>query len=281
MTVPAEVREHWREARASARNDGLVPALTLLSRALSPGAPPRGPRGHAVVPRELLEEYRDLAEPDTPDPLPGLAVLPPEPGPRPRPAPDPQLWGTGLAWLRLGHSERLRAACVAYLAARTVEGTSLLLQQMVKGALADALIEQLEIAGVLDELAGPDRPDDPFLSCHPLDARALTRLQAQITEVDRALLRLLGAHGFTAEGPGRDAHASELLADVHCGWPGAAEPCTPDGGGHVDGDRHHALHGIEHGIEHRTGHATHQGADHGSDRGPDHATDRRATGIDG
>ncbi|MBO1420367.1 hypothetical protein J0670_37935, partial [Streptomyces sp. FH025] len=62
MTVPAEVREHWREARTSARNDGLVPALTLLSRALSPSTPPRGPRGHAVVPRELLVEYGEFGE---------------------------------------------------------------------------------------------------------------------------------------------------------------------------------------------------------------------------
>ncbi|MER7848014.1 hypothetical protein ABTZ03_29185 [Kitasatospora sp. NPDC096077] len=239
MTVPAEVREHWREARASARCDGLVPALTLLSRALSPGSPPRGPRGHAVVPRELLDEYGDLAEPDTPDPLPGLAVLHPTPGPRTPPGGDARLWDTGLAWLRLGHSERLRTACVAYLAARTVEGTSLLLQQLVKGALADALIEQLEIAGVLDELAEADQGGEPLVPAHPLNARALARLQAQITEVDRALLRLLGAHGFTADGPGRDTHASELLADVHCGWPGAAEPYAHTDHEHHDDPRHH------------------------------------------
>ncbi|MFD5466896.1 hypothetical protein ACFWIQ_29320 [Kitasatospora sp. NPDC127059] len=237
MTVPAEVQEHWREARAGARTDGLVPALTLLSRALSPGAPPRGPRGHAVVPRELLDGYGDLPAEEAPGPLPGLAVLHPAPAPRTPAGPDPdpgldpdpgsdradpgpRPWDTGLAWLRLGHSERLREACVAYLDARRVEGTSLLLQQLVKGALADALIEQLEIAGVLDDLAEADGECDPCSPAHPLDTRALARLQAQITEVDRALLRLLGAHGFTAEGPGREAYASELLADVYCGRPG-------------------------------------------------------------
>ncbi|MBD0696091.1 hypothetical protein [Streptomyces sp. CBMA123] len=238
MTVPAEVREHWREARAGARTDGLVPALTLLSRALSPGAPPRGPRGHAVVPRELLDGYGDLPDEEALGPLPDLAVLHPaprtpaapiptprtpadsDPPPRTPADPGPRPWDTGLAWLRLGHSERLREACVAYLAARRVEGTSLLLQQLVKGALADALIEQLEIAGVLDGLAEADEECDPCTPAHPLDARSLARLQAQITEVDRALLRLLGAHGFTAEGPGRDAYASELLADVYCGRPG-------------------------------------------------------------
>ncbi|MBV2154724.1 hypothetical protein [Kitasatospora sp. SUK 42] len=267
MTVPAEVREHWREARVSARNDGLVPALTLLSRALSPSTPPRGPRGHAVVPRELLVEYREFAdrggygertgtsapaEPDghrpdshqpdshrpgpeaePADPLPGLAVLGPATTAQPLPGPDPDAWGAGLAWLRLGNSERLREACVAYLATRKVEGTSLLLQQLVKGALADALIEQLEIEGVLDYLTedaeetGPDGCS-PLAPALPLDPPALARLQAQITEVDRALLRLLGAYGFTAEGPGQAAYASELLADVYCGWPGPAQHSEND-----------------------------------------------------
>ncbi|MFI5649179.1 hypothetical protein [Kitasatospora sp. NPDC051705] len=226
MTVPAEVREHWREARTSARNDGLVPALTLLSRALSPGVAPRGPRGHAVVPRELLGDLPEFDEEEDgdggADPVPGLAVLGPA-ATAPAPAgPDSHDWGTGLAWLRLGASERLREACTAYLAARQVEGTSLLLQQLVKGALADVLIDHLEIEGVLDDLAEGVAPDSPLAPVLPLDAAALARLQAQITQADRALLRLLGAHGFTADGPGRTAYASELLADVYCGWPGPA-----------------------------------------------------------
>ncbi|MET7699167.1 hypothetical protein [Streptomyces sp. NPDC005485] len=261
MTVPAEVREHWREARVSARADGLVPALTLLVRALSPGASPRGPRGHAVLPKELLEEFaameaedarreqqaeqgtgagdgatgdgherRRLSEfselkesRDDDGPVPGLAVLRPGEGDAdavagsvsPSASRD---WSTGLAWLRLGVSERLRDASIAYLALRQVEGTSLLMQQMVKGALADVLIEHLEIEGFLDDLAdGIDRVAVPLGPRPPIDERELTRLQAQITRADRTLLRLLGAHGFTAEGPGMTAHASELLADVYCG----------------------------------------------------------------
>ncbi|MFJ2865086.1 hypothetical protein [Kitasatospora sp. NPDC087314] len=232
MTVPAEVREHWREARTSARNDGLVPALTLLSRALSPGVAPRGPRGHAVVPRELLGDLAESGDDDADgdrDPVPGLAVLGPA-GPPPDPsAPDARNWGTGLAWLRLGASERLREACLAYLAARQVEGSSLLLQQLVKGALADVLIDHLEIEGVLDDLADGSGPDDsPLAPGLPLDGPALARLQAQITQADRALLRLLGAYGFTAEGPGRAAYASELLADVYCGWPRPAGDSAPN-----------------------------------------------------
>ncbi|MGW2035090.1 hypothetical protein [Streptomyces sp. NPDC001811] len=236
MTVPPEVREHGEQARTSARTDGLVPALTLLVRALSPKVPPRGPRGHAVLPRELLEEFaaeEAAAREESPqapgstgtkgvedaEPLPGLAVLRPVPGEPAEAAPP--AWGWALAWLRLGMSERLRDACLAHLAARQSEGTSLLMQQMVKGTLADVLLEHLEIEGVLDDLAtgrtgplGPLRPAD--------GERHLAGLQEQITRVDRALLRLLGAHGYTAEGPGAAAHASELLADAY----GTAGPGT-------------------------------------------------------
>ncbi|MGV9884737.1 hypothetical protein [Streptomyces sp. NPDC003006] len=232
MTVSTEVREHGHEARVNARADGLVPALTLLTRALSPGAPPRGPRGHAVLPKELLDEFAAMERSEdggtstgtaseSDGPLPGLAVLRPGAGghePPPGAGPAFLDWNAGLAWLRLGMSERLRDACIAYLAARQVEGASLLMQQMVKGSVADVLIEHLEIEGVLDDLtdgAGPGGA--PLGPRQPVDERTLTRLQAQITRADRALLRLLGAHGFTAGGPGMDAHASELLADVYCG----------------------------------------------------------------
>ncbi|MFF4399823.1 hypothetical protein [Streptomyces sp. NPDC001480] len=231
MTIPAELREHCHQARDNARTDGLVPALTLLMRALSPKAPPRGPRGHAVLPRELLEEFAameadgDGAAEEAPARagrgdgaagagLPGLAVLAPdaraaayEQPPAPAgPSPAAPVWNTALAWLRLGMSEQLREVCLAHLAGRQVDGSPLLMQQMVKGALADVLIEHLEIEGVLDELmAGA------------LDEVAVARLQEQITRADRALLRLLGAHGFTLEGPGAAAYASEVLADVYGG----------------------------------------------------------------
>ncbi|MGW7077321.1 hypothetical protein [Streptomyces sp. NPDC054866] len=236
MTGSAQAREHWREARVNARADGLVPALTLLGRAFSTKVPPRGPRGHAVLPKELLDEFAAMeAEADAESgsrsgsasgedgPMPGLAVLRPGEGagtragagePSARSDPASRDWNTGLAWLRLGASERLRDACIAYLAAREVEGTSLLMQQMVKGALADVLIDHLEIEGVLDDLA---EGIGPFAPQEPMDEQALGRLQAQITQADRTLLRLLGAHGFTAEGPGMTAHASELIADAYCG----------------------------------------------------------------
>ncbi|WP_240468144.1 hypothetical protein [Streptomyces dangxiongensis] len=312
MTVPPDVRRHCRQARTSARTDGLVPALTLLLRALSPKTPPRGPRGHAILPRELLEEFaaEDAAaaaaahaeesrhagdaghagaagaaegagptdhpehvEGDTPAGAPGTppaetvtgagagaggatpaegvpgahggvraeavtgvhdgarvaGVVPAEAvgllpglalsrsGDGEGAAPE---WGWAVAWLRLGMSERLRDACLAHLASRHADGAPLLMQQMVKGTLAEVLLEHLEIEGVLDDvctgLAGPLGP------LRPTDDRRLAALQEQITRADRTLLRLLGAHGFTADGPGAGAHASELLADAY----GPAAPLT-------------------------------------------------------
>ncbi|MFE2627376.1 hypothetical protein ACFXDP_05480, partial [Streptomyces sp. NPDC059374] len=202
---------------ARARRPGGVRARAGRPGAGAPTAPPRGPRGHAVLPKELLDEFAAMEAEDArrderrdDEPLPGLAVLRPA-DPVEAAAPDgtdARVWGTGLAWLRLGMSERLREACVAYLAARQVEGTSLLMQQMVKGTLADVLIEHLEIEGVLEELADGPGGDG-----------TLDRLQRQITRADRTLLRLLGAHGFTQDGPGPAAHASELLADVYRGEP--------------------------------------------------------------
>jgi hypothetical protein len=50
-----------------------------------------------------------------------------------------------------------------------------------------------------------------------LDGTVLTGLNAQITGTDRMLLRLLGAAGFLADGPGQAARASELIADVYFG----------------------------------------------------------------
>lgn len=259
--VSAEVREHGHEARVNARADGLVPALTLLARALSPGVPPRGPRGHAVLPKELLDEFaamegsrdarsgsdggRSASEDE--EPLPGLAVLRPDAGgrePRPGAGPASLDWNAGLAWLRLGMSERLRDDCIAYLAARQAEGVSLLMQQMVKGALADVLIEHLEIEGVLDDLAdGATADDTPLGPRLPVDEHTLTGIQAQITRTDRALLRLLGAHGFTSAGPGTAAHASELLADVYCGpRPGTSYETDRTGDTGDTGDTSHTGH---------------------------------------
>ncbi|MGW3228020.1 hypothetical protein [Kitasatospora sp. NPDC001095] len=194
MTAPVDVNRCWRECRARARREGIVEAVRGLNTALSPDAPPRGPGGHALVPADAvpLPGGRDG---------PGLVAAAAEPtaaGAR-----ASVEWQAGLVWARLGASEGLRDAVVARLGKRTTDGTPLLMKQLVQGALADVLMEQLEAECVLSE------------SDVPPDAAAMGRLHDLITLADRALLRLLGAHGFTVPGPGCDAHLSELLADVH------------------------------------------------------------------
>ena len=57
------------------------------------------------------------------------------------------------------------------------------------------------------------------LSDAPPDGTHLSELHAGITRVDRALLRLLGAAGFTSAGPAGAAYLSELLADAYAPRP--------------------------------------------------------------
>ncbi|MFC5186350.1 acyl-CoA dehydrogenase family protein [Actinomadura harenae] len=167
--------------RRTAREEGLVAALELLHE----DGVRHGPAGHAlVVGRPAHLELQGV----------GLSVV------RDPSAPSaPREWTLGLLWLRLGVSEWLLDRTMAYLGARTTGGTPLLLQQMVKGQLAEAVTEQVELSTLLAGRA-PDRLDDPH---------------RQITRADRALLRLLGGSGFRADGPGQAAHASELLADFY------------------------------------------------------------------
>ncbi|MEV8504557.1 hypothetical protein AB0368_06955 [Actinoplanes sp. NPDC051475] len=117
-------------------------------------------------------------------------------------------WRLGLAHVRLGASRRLREQAQRYLSARTVGGTPLLLQQMVKGSLADALGRQIEAETVLSG-AVPGA----------LSQATLRHVHETITETDRELLRLLGASGFRLDGPGVTAHASALLADAYLDRP--------------------------------------------------------------
>lgn len=183
------------EIREAARSDGLVSALLLLHLRHG-GTPVYGPAGHAVLPASVAGDAAPLLTLD----LYGEALVAVRGDGTGGPA-SPE-WVLGLAWLRLGLSEGLLDRCLAYLGARTAGESPLLIQQLVKGQLADAVTEHLLIQGSLyGEPAG----------------EALDDLHLQITLADRMLLRLLGGSGFRADGPGQSAHVSELLADAHTG----------------------------------------------------------------
>jgi hypothetical protein len=195
--------------RDVAQRAGPVPALAVLYAETGPDVLHCGPRGHAVAPAAILKEavhvcidgsLRDRA-PDTEQPfalpgwLGGVDAVRLFTGGKPCAA-----FRTGLTWLRFGLSRGLLDTTVAYLRSRTVAGGPVLHQQLVKGALADVLVELLAIEAALDS--------DPT-------GAALRELHDQITGTDRMLLRLLGARGFVTDGPAPGVHLSELLADAY------------------------------------------------------------------
>ncbi|MGP3910942.1 hypothetical protein [Nonomuraea sp. 10N515B] len=187
--------------RTAARTEGLVVALTLLHG--TDGRLEHGPEGHALVPRGLIEAGPTAVLLDTIDLHGRLIDGLRDPGRSGEVSPP---WALGLVWLRYGLSEALLESCLDYLGGRTVGGSPLLLQQMVKGQLAEAVVEQLEVLTMLDGA----RPGD-------LSQDALASLHQQITRADRRLLRLLGGSSLRADGPGQDAHVSELMADAYTG----------------------------------------------------------------
>jgi hypothetical protein len=202
-----------------ARTEGLPAALTVLVNDILPGLLPCGPSGHAVVPAEIhawatgvwlngtaRERRRTNETTLATAELRGGDVVLVAYAANGEAAEDDRrdAWTHGLVWLRLGLSEALRADCLTYLAARRAGDSTLLQQQLVKGILADALVEHLEVRAVLT-------------GTHPgeLDAGTMQRLHDQLTTADRALVKLLGASSLLQGGPGATADVSELLAEVY------------------------------------------------------------------
>ena len=201
-----------------AREHGPVRALAALYDGTGVDVLHCGPGGHALAPLAVAHDAtrlclagtvvdRDTAAETvlTPSALDGLDLIAIRAratlGGPPRMC---RRWALALAWLRLGLAQSLLSTCLGYLRARTVAGTPLVNQQLVKGTLADAVVEHSIVETVL---AGAD-PDG-------LSGRALTDLHHQLTAADRMLLRLLGASGFVAAGPATVSYVSELFADVY------------------------------------------------------------------
>ncbi|MPY58073.1 DUF2786 domain-containing protein [Streptomyces spongiae] len=222
MTGRVAATDEWIRYRRTARHDGLVPALSLLYETVCDGgAPPRGPGGHVVAPVGIAgavtgEVLATLTVEDGTVIASRSRAEPPSGSTTPWAA-----WALGVTCLRFGLSERLLDAALAHLGGRTVGDAKLLHQQMVKGGVAEAVIEQLEIATMLEGATPGD-----------LDDNVLTGLNAQITETDRMLLRLLGAVSFLADGPGQVARVSELIADVYFGPARAGEHTGENTGEH-------------------------------------------------
>ncbi|MDF3292665.1 hypothetical protein [Streptomyces silvisoli] len=191
------------------------PAVGALAafhlRMAGPGAALVGPGGHALVPADTLDSVSHLVvdgrrlprnqDSETVFDLPALDdVVALSSGLAGGAEPDAGCLAE-LGRLRHAWSQGLLRAVVVHLGGRTSGDGTLLDHQLVKGALADAVIGQRENETLL--AAADAEPDD------------LRLLHDRITEVDRVLLRLAGAYGFTAEGPGRTVHLSELLSHLY------------------------------------------------------------------
>lgn len=223
----------WADLRLTARQAGPGRALALLHALVGRDTIVYGPAGHAIVPVSLAStarshwsgghvRQRDTARESylTPAVLCGTDLVALRHDDAAAADPAAYLpWLAGLAWLRLGLSGRLFSESVSYLSERQAGAAPLLHQQLIRGALADVLIQQMEIEAMLDD-PGPATLARP--AGEPAwTARTMADLHDQITAGDREMCRLLGASSFTTAGPGWLACLSELLADTYATCQGA------------------------------------------------------------
>jgi len=192
--------------RLLAYTDGAVAALAALHAETNPGILPVGPGGHTFLP-SLVYATSD-------GPRPGQKVLDrivaedgewiawhvPGGGPDPDTGPA---WTTGIAWIRLGLTERLLERAAAHLRGRTVAGVVTLNLPMVRGIVADAAAGIAEARALLDTDAETETGTGPH------------RVHLALDEAGRSCLHLFGAAGLIADGPGSAVRVSELLADTY------------------------------------------------------------------
>jgi hypothetical protein len=211
------VRGPWEQCRQTAFADGPSNALRLLESSLCPGAVACGPGGYAVCAAARLRDCdwvwsagtriergkcteRVLTVFDVAgEQFTAVHFGPPEAVAITR---SRRAWLTGLAWMRLGASERLLHHTARYLAGRSDGNGPLLRRSVLESDLAEAQLELLEVCATLDREAG-----------------SIALVHAQLGRADRGLLRLLGASGFVAERPGQEAYLVELLTHVHVAQP--------------------------------------------------------------
>ncbi|MFE2727328.1 hypothetical protein [Kitasatospora sp. NPDC059327] len=168
-------------------------ALDACHELAGPGALVTSPGGWAVASAARLPEGV---------PVPGgSAVLAVTGSGVPSPERARELFADGL--LRL-HRELLRGlldAVVVRLGDRTSEGANLLNRQLVQSAVADVALALTEAA---DLLAIPDRT-----------AARRHRIHRGLVDAGRVAIKLYGASGFVADGPGRLLYLAELLGNTY------------------------------------------------------------------
>ncbi|GAA3226364.1 hypothetical protein GCM10020256_36760 [Streptomyces thermocoprophilus] len=104
-----------------------------------------------------------------------------------------------VAAARLGATRRLLDHAVEHLSGRTSGGEPTIRKQLVLGTVADVLTGLEALRAQLR--VGAD------------SAASVADVHDQITALDWETAKLLGASGFMADGPGRTAHVSHLVAN--------------------------------------------------------------------
>jgi hypothetical protein len=106
--------------------------------------------------------------------------------------------GLLLAAARLGATRRLTDHAIAHLSGRTSGGEPTIRKQLVLGTVADLLTGMAALRAQL-------------LTCAAA-TEAVADVHDRITDLDWEAVKLLGASGYLADGPGRSGHVSELVA---------------------------------------------------------------------
>jgi hypothetical protein len=129
----------------------------------------------------------------------GPLRLQPSPSSAKQPSGAGDLQPRTLLWLRLGASAHLMHTTVEHLGGRHLGDGLLLHNPVVRTQLGLAAADQLVVEAELEEQVGP------------VDPHSARRLHRTLTDIDRLLLRLLGAWSFLDDGPGTAALVSECL----------------------------------------------------------------------
>jgi hypothetical protein len=108
----------------------------------------------------------------------------------------------GLLGLHRALLWRTEQHALRHLEPRTSGGRSLLSRQLVRGQLADAAMRLSEAEAMSSALPG-------------MDGTARWGAYHLLASIGRSLVRLLGASGFLADGPGGDLHLAEVVGNVY------------------------------------------------------------------
>ncbi|ARZ66058.1 hypothetical protein SMD11_0392 [Streptomyces albireticuli] len=189
-------------ATAADRLAAFAGALDDCHERAVPGGVVVSPAGWAVASVRRLGDGAPVPD--------GSGVLAARHGPR---ASDAAALGTFREALLELHRRTLRGvldAAVARLDRRESEGVPLLGRQLVRGSVADVALALSQARDVL-------RLPRPTAGRHH-------RVHRELVDAGRTALKLYGAFGFTAEGPGGLLHLTELLGDTYLYPEGPEDP---------------------------------------------------------